>query len=778
MHKFNTSRLLIAGLGMASTYALASGIGTAQAQSVSAPVPEADATDEIVVTVNRRSERLSDVPASVAGYDRTKLDEQGIRDVGDIIAQTPGLSLIPQSSFQPPNIAVRGIQSVVGAATTGIYIDDTPIQTRNTNASEAGAPLPAIFDLERVEVLRGPQGTLFGAGSMGGTIRFITPVPDVSKTSIYARGELAATEHGGLSYEAGAAVGFPLIDGVAGLRLSGSWRRDGGYVDRINDLTGAVVEADSNRSTSRTFKAILNFDLGDVRIVPSFNFQDTRLRDREQYYPRLSRAEDGVLRSGRLLAQPMRDRFYLPALKVEAELGTLTATSVTSYLKRRAQSEIDFSTLDFGLYRLFSGQLPIPQQLPAAFTGAVSRTKSRQDNFTQEIRLQSDTEGTISWLIGGFYQRNKQGFAARIEDPYYASFFAGFFGSPAIDGTVRYTTDGTYNEEQLAGFANVDVRLGDLTLTAGGRIADTRFSFREQLDGPFNRGPKSASGSQQDTPFTPRVSLSWKPDGGPLLYLSAAKGFRIGGANQGTQSTPLCNAGLAQLGLTSAPTEYNSDSLWSYEAGAKARLGKLRFEVSAYHVDWTDIQSYVQLTGCASGFIANLGAAKSDGFDLNVSAAPLPGLSLSAAVGYNRTRYKQSIVTNGVYLVEKGAVVSDVPPWKVTLTGEYATPIGSSEGYVRLIHEYRSRNNGRFARFDNPQASGYDPTLRENDGFGETSARIGYRGKAVDASLFVNNLFDTSPQLNLVRNSLPTDSNYYAQTIRPRTFGLTVTYRQ
>ncbi|WP_447726328.1 TonB-dependent receptor [Sphingomonas koreensis] len=776
MHKINARRLLIAGLGMAGTYALATGIGAARAQT--APAQEAELPDEIVVTANRRSERLSDVPASVAGYDREKLDEQGIRDVGDLIAQTPGLSLIPQSSFQPPNIAVRGIQAIVGAATTGIYIDDTPIQTRNTNASEAGAPLPTIFDLERVEVLRGPQGTLFGAGSMGGTLRFITPVPDVSKTSIYARGELAATEHGDLSYEAGAAVGFPLIDGVAGLRLSGSYRRDGGYVDRVNDLTGAVADADSNRATTKTFKAILNLDLGKLRVVPSFNFQDMQLRDRDQYYPRLSRPEDGVLRSGRLLAQPMRDRFYLPALKVEAEIGTLTATSVTSYLVRRARSEVDFSTLDFGLYRLFSGQLPIPRQLPAAFTGAVSRTRSRQDNFTQEVRLQSDAGGPVSWLIGGFYQRNKQGFAARIEDPYYASFFAGFFGSPAIDGIVRYTTDGIYREEQLAGFANVDVRLGALTLTAGGRIADTRFSFREQLDGPFNRGPKSASGSQQDTPFTPRVSLSWKPEGGPLLYVSAAKGFRIGGANQGTQSTPLCNAALAQLGLSSAPTEYDSDSLWSYEAGAKAKLGKLRFEASVYHVDWNDIQSFVQLTGCATGFIANLGAARSNGFDLNVSAAPLPGLSLNAAVGYNRTRYARSVITNGVYLVEKGTVVSDVPPWQVTLTGEYATPIGSREGYVRLIHEYRSRNTGRFARFDNPQASGYDPTLRENDGFGETSARIGYRGKAIDASLFVNNLFDSRPQLNLIRNALPTDTNYYAQTIRPRTFGLTVTYRQ
>lgn len=776
MHKFNAHRLLIAGLGMAGTCALAAGTGAAHAQT--APAQEAELPDEVVVTANRRSERLSDVPASVAGYDSTKLDEQGIRDVGDLIAQTPGLSLIPQSSFQPPNIAVRGIQSVVGAATTGIYIDDTPVQPRNTNASEAGAPLPAIFDLERVEVLRGPQGTLFGAGSMGGTIRFITPVPDVSGTDIYARGEVAATEHGGMSYEAGAAVGFPLIEGVAGVRLSGSYRRDGGYIDRVDERTGAVVDANSDRATTKTFKAVVNLDLGGVRILPSFNFQDLHLHDRGQYYPRLSRPEDGVLKSGRLLAQPMRDRFYLPALKIEAEIGTLTATSVSSYLVRRARSDIDFSTLDFGLYRLFSGQLPIPQQLPVAFTGAVSRTRSRQDNFTQEIRLQSDAEGTISWLIGGFYQRNKQGFAARIEDPYYASFFAGFFNSPAIDGIVRYTTDGIYREEQLAAFANVDVRLGDLTLTAGGRIADTRFSFREDLNGPFNRGPKSASGSQQDTPFTPRISLSWKPEDGPLLYVSAAKGFRIGGANQGTQSTPLCNAALAQLGLASAPTEYNSDSLWSYEAGAKAKLGRLRFEASAYHVDWSDIQSYVQFSGCASGFIANLGAAKSNGFDINVSAAPLPGLSLNAAVGYNKTRYKSSIVTNGVYLVEKGAVVSDVPPWKITLTGEYSAPIGSGEGYLRFIHEYRSRNNGRFARFDNPQASGYDPTLSENDGFGETSARIGYRGKTLDASVFVNNLFDNSPRLNLTRNGLATDPTYYAQTIRPRTFGLTVTYRQ
>ena len=148
---------------------------------------------DIVVTANRRAESINKVPASIVALNQAALDQQGIRNFTDIVSQTPGLSRVATSTFQPANIAIRGIRSVVGAATTGVYIDDSPIQTRNISPQDPGDAVPTIFDLERVEILRGPQGTLFGSGSEGGAVRFISPLPNLNSTSFYGRAEVAST---------------------------------------------------------------------------------------------------------------------------------------------------------------------------------------------------------------------------------------------------------------------------------------------------------------------------------------------------------------------------------------------------------------------------------------------------------------------------------------------------------------------------------------------------------------------------------------------------------
>ena len=203
---------------------------------------------EIVVTATRQAQSISKVPQSITAFNEQALDARGVKGMADITRLTPGIELNPNGFGTQADISIRGISSQVGAATTGIYIDDTPIQTRIVGYSATNT-YPDVFDLDRVEVLRGPQGTLFGAGSEGGTIRFITPAPSLTRYSAYARSEVSGTEHGDPSYEAGLAVGGPIVQDVLGFRASLWARHDGGYVDRIDqdpELTHPSVEKNAN----------------------------------------------------------------------------------------------------------------------------------------------------------------------------------------------------------------------------------------------------------------------------------------------------------------------------------------------------------------------------------------------------------------------------------------------------------------------------------------------------------------------------------------------------
>jgi iron complex outermembrane receptor protein len=222
------------------------GAGAAGRAAAQTPPPlesaAAPALQEIVVTATRHEQNLSSVPLSVTAITQEGMDLRGIKDFQDVARFTPGVNIDTSGTN---NIAIRGISSSGGAGTTGIYLDDTPIQMRALvfNPDEA---LPKSFDIDRIEVLRGPQGTLFGAGSEGGTVRYITTQPSLSKTSVYSRDEVSYTQGGAPSYEAGIAAGGPLIDGTLGARATVWYRDDGGYIDRINPVTHALEEKNTN----------------------------------------------------------------------------------------------------------------------------------------------------------------------------------------------------------------------------------------------------------------------------------------------------------------------------------------------------------------------------------------------------------------------------------------------------------------------------------------------------------------------------------------------------
>src|SRR5450631_2237857 len=211
-------------------------------QAADAPNEATGPLQEIVVTATRHEESLSKVPISVTALTQEAMDIRGVKDFQDIVKFTPGVNV---DNTGTNNISIRGISSSGGAGTTGIYLDDTPIQIRAL-AFNPDDTLPKAFDVDRIEVLRGPQGTLFGAGSEGGTVRYITTQPSLTKTSIYSRNEVSYTQGGSPSYEVGVGAGMPIIDGVLGVRATAWYRRDGGWIDRVDPTTLQTVDKNAN----------------------------------------------------------------------------------------------------------------------------------------------------------------------------------------------------------------------------------------------------------------------------------------------------------------------------------------------------------------------------------------------------------------------------------------------------------------------------------------------------------------------------------------------------
>ena len=749
--------------------------------------------EEVVVTATKQAESIDKVPISLTALTQAQMDTKGIRTVDDVVRQTPGIdfSRSPFGGGTGSNIAIRGILSTTGASTTGVYIDDIPIQSRANQENFAGAAFPQVFDLERVEVLRGPQGTLWGAGAEGGAIRFITPDPGLSHYSGYARSEVAVTRHGDPSYEAGAAVGGPIVQDQLGFRVSAWYRRDGGYVDRVNQETNEAYN-NANYQDSYVLRVALAWKPADnLQLTPSVFFQNLRVNDTGSIWESLSDVDRGVLRNGHVLQEPTRDQFYLPALEARWELGAVDLTSVSSYYSRHQSQLADDTNFESAIWTGLP--FPIfPGQNAPAFVG------TSQDIFSQEIRAQShDPEAALVWTVGAFYSDAHERDYNLVQDLYFDALIQNatgltseqLFGIPLADGKYTFVGTTVSHDRQTAAFGQVDYHLfKGFTLTAGLRVAHTRFDFVQGFAGPVNysgSGPDSRTllGGQNENPVTPKFGMSYQLTDRNMVYFSAGEGYRIGGANSPVPLNPACRLDLAKLGLTASPLEYQSDKTWSYEVGFKGRglNDRLEVQASAFHIDWKNIQQYVGLPDCGGiGFTANLGTAVSNGFDLQVSGRPLSGLLLSGSVGYTNAKYSKTLGSNGTTIVNKGDTVGSPPtgttPWVLDASAEYDFGFAGRDFYIRLDDTYRSHQSGQAANLDDPTSLGYDPNIPFDPATNLLNLRLGTALGGADLSIFVNNVLNSQPLLQRTHDT-PKSPLYYDQTFRPMTAGATVSYR-
>ena len=816
-------RWLLSALGAVGATA-----ASAQTQPAASAPSEEEGLKEIVVTATRQSDSVNRVPLSITAVTQEDLDQQGIKTGEDLVRLAPALA-IRRGIDSSDTIAIRGIISTAGSQTTGVYLDDTPLQKRTAigAANGNGSPMPFLFDLERVEVLRGPQGTLYGGSSLGGTIRFITPTPSLTQFSVGARAEQSFTQTGDPSTEVGAAVGGPIVQDKLGFRISAYSNQVGGYIDRYNIYTGQQVAQNSNGNHGHSIRASLAWAPSDALLItPQVFYSYQRIEDADFFFRDIPQFTVGPIVSpntgtgfpaytypahtyGPISAGPYKsfllnpygrtNEFAVPALNVDYDLGSFALKSITSYIY-----DDDIGHKDGGFDNPGNqlGGTGLVSELPGHVQNYQFYTDRR--GWTQEIRLTSKPGSRLQWLAGLYGQSITTVAEYKIYEDLneiasviHGSSVEAFYHAPMLAGGIAGDRYQSFKEKEAAVFGNLTYAITDnLKASAGVRAATNEFDFFGTYIGPLV-GTDVVSlatgsltqGTVKEHPITPKFGLEYQLDERKMLYLSAAKGYRQGGVNT-TAQTAGCSAALAVYG-GNPPDTYKSDTIWSYEAGTKLRFSnRVQFNASAFLIDWSGIQTNVPLPGCFT-FVENAAKARSQGFDVQAQAQLFGGLTAGVAASYTDARYTEALLgpvsaINGTqaHLINKDDPLA-VPPVTVAVNATYDTDIGTLPVYARVDYSY----NSAFRRTFGPGTTTYGADIYEGNPTRIASARLGMKLDNYDVSLFVDNLFDSQDILdaqlgrsgctNLSCSTYSYNNRLIPEySFRPRTFGITVTYKR
>lgn len=842
----------------------------------------AEALEEIVVTSTRQENSADRVPLAVTAQTQRMLDQKGVNNIADLAQTVPSLRLMGQEASGVANVSIRGVrQTSATAATTGFYLDETPLHKRAAAgfASQNGTPVPPLFDLQRVEVLRGPQGTLFGGGSQGGTIRYIQPQPSLTDYSAYVRSQYITTRDGDPTYEAGFAFGGPVMEDKLGFRAS-IYRRDtGGYIDLTDYRTGNVYQENANdgeinmgrlalawapsdnslltvsyfKSTDETSHngRSWNLDIPGQLTVPSLCYDNNAIRAMPVGAPGRSipvafaagpncngRANDpGVhITKGYTVGPLDLDEFQSLVLgpsPTRSELDVATVDyqwnvtdgielrSITSWIddlntgrspQNFHQGFISYRSAGNAIYRE-PGQNPIMIPGGVGFNPNVTstpnglglgaylqtNTNNAREVLTQEFRL-TGTADRLNYVIGSYFAKTT-GVVRQMA----TTTDLGFVQLTGLTVEQRYgvPNPGFYaniyeniRDVESAVFADVTYMLSDNWSISGGlRVTHITTDFEQTNYGPngYTLTPSLANGTLvkgeiSDSPITPKLSVQYQFTPDRIVYATAAKGFRAGGVNQVFSS-----AGSGQLfgqyGLpkTVLPVTYESDSVWSYELGAKFSFldGRAQVNTAAYMLDWDDVQTNVFIGG--DGFVVNVPTARSKGVEFEAQLRPVTPLTFNVAVGYGTAEYTSEYRIKGargfdLMAAQDGQRFAQ-PDWTINTGVRYDLPISADiNSYARL--DYTWFENYQTAPLGSPN---YTPDSSEVPSQRQLNLRIGVDVGSFDVNFFVYNLTDEDEgalgggRSACTNAECSTFNNYnMARTINspmPRQIGLQLAYR-
>jgi iron complex outermembrane receptor protein len=682
--------------------------------------------EDIVVTATRRGERLIDVPLSIQAIDGAELVRSGAVNFADYARAVAGVSFIDAGPGRA-QIFIRGVSTGEDVdtgkeATVGVYIDETPVTEGSSQ------PDLKLYDIDRIEVLRGPQGTLYGSGSLGGTVRILTNQPDFTDARGYVQLLGSVTRSGDANGSINGWVNVPLSDKVA-VRTVGYGLHNSGFLD--NGFNGAKNINQEDTYGGRLAVRVRPSDA--LNVVLTGYYQDTSIGAYNRvtdHYPDLVIDQSAP--------EPFKDRYGIINLKIDLDLGFANLTSSSSYFDRRRRLEND---IDYFLEAGFG--------IPRGFSPLVYDAKSK----SQELRLASSGATSFKWLVGAFYLHRDETFHQTIN----------ILGAPppATQADNLYFERTQTGTEQIAGFAEVSYELlPSLTATAGVRVSRTARNVTATRDGLALGGLDVVSGSFRSTSTTPKFNLSYKPTGDSLIYAQAAKGFRVGGVNPGL---PPCGVGCTvDVGST-----FNSDSLWNYELGAKFQAfhRALSVTAAAFYIDWSNIQLNVSRGDGFNGFL-NAGDARTRGFEVEAHGRLGEHLRLGGQLTYTDAKLRR-LATAVAAIAAPGARLPDIARWNAAANAEWRTPVGGGYAYVRGDLQYVGNRRSELA-----------PTALPLGAYTLFNFRVGLDAGPYQVALFANNVTDERAQLSRsmisgVRDGAPITFDRYTVNV-PRTIGISV----
>lgn len=724
--------------------------------------------EDIIVTAQKREQLLIDVPQSISVVSGATLEKQQATNFQDYLKLVPGLQL-DQSTPGAGRLILRGLNTGGVASSVATYADETPFGSSTALAN--GAILAGdfdTFDVARVEVLRGPQGTLYGASTLGGIIKFVTNAPDTTKLEARGRAAVETTKGGELSYRGNLVLNVPLGETLA-VRATGFYNKNGGWIDSIGTTATDEFEfpltsdRDRNINDSQSYggRASALFkpsDAFDIRLTAF-------LQNIRADAPSIVESDPDTLetRYGRQSFSQFVPNFtdidyrvYNGTLNYDFGFATLTSSTSYSTQKQRLRTDATFN---------LSGILRALLDAPANDFLLAQRTNTKR--FTQEVRLTSAENDTFEWLLGGFYNDEKgllrQSFQAVTPGTLTPITFP--FALGEVDLQSKY--------KEYAGFANATLHLSDrLHLDFGGRYSHNKQSASQEADGVLaGNVPVNTDLRSSDNVFTFSVAPRFEVNDQASVYARVAKGYRPGGPNVIAPNAP-----------ADTPESFDPDTVVSYELGFKGETADRRFgiDIAGYHIDWKDIQLLTVINNF--GININGGSAEIDGVEFTATFRPTIGLVTSINGTYTKARLTsdtptQPTATGLLPPGRDGDRLPFTPPYSVSVNSDYGWDVG---GDARASF-------GGSLRFLSKQSAELDPVFRDINGrqrqvpsYIVLDLRAGVEFGRFGIEAFARNLANVDGKTSVAAvtaNGLPVSPNGSIGTgvIRPRSYGLSLT---
>ena len=748
-------------------------------------------SEEITVTARKREESLQEVPFSIVAPIEEVLRSRGVSDLEGVAANVPGFTVQNLGPGQS-QVAMRGVSAgqVVRdqpgiKEQVGIYLDESVISL------SLFTPDIDLFDMSRIEVLRGPQGTLFGSGSLSGTVRYISNQPVLASHDSVAELSVDSISDGGFGGSAKVALNVPIGD-TAAMRVSAYYTSYGGFIDAVQP--GLSVNEDVNSGDRIGARVAFLFKPNDqLTITPRVIYQEVKMDgwNRSDLYNILGNPYTTTRPAVTLdereqftqIEEPFVDKFLLADLNISYNFGNVDLTSITSYTDRDVLVVRDAGALTASIT---GGSIGLPENIYSLDSPLDDATQAKV--LTQELRLAGGNDD-LDWLGGVFY--------STIDRDYGQSLFvdgfedasgiptAGHFGAGK---DVLFFSNLKYNFDQLAVFGEATWSLGEnFDLTGGLRYYNFEEKRTQVFDGIF-ADPASRPGTTKADGFSPRLIASYKVSAATSLNAQVSNGFRLGGIND-QLNVPLCTP--QDIATYSGHDNWKDEQLWNYEVGSKSTVmgGRGSFNVSAYYMDIKDLQATVTAGSCSSRVVLNVPKSRSTGLEMELAAAPSEHFDFSISASYNDAEMQSTFVSAGGDLgIKKGNRLPTVPKVQVAAAATYQWQMGSASlGYVTGTYQHVGSRftqiGDQAAGFGTVNLRGFRGTIGgpltqgtftfepELPAYDLVNLRFGVIVGAWDVALFVNNVTDEVARIALDQER-GTRARVGYLTNQPRTYGL------